>query len=149
MSNLNNTWTPKALAERTGVSVPTLHFYEQKGLITATRTHGNQRRYAKHMARRIAFVQAGKKAGIRLEDIKQTLDKLPDNRTPTVADWAAISSEWTALIDERIAQLERLRDNFSSCIFCGCLSLTKCQIYNAEDEVGQERMDTLGQVNEL
>lgn len=142
-------WTPKTLADRTGVSVPTLHFYEQKGLITAIRTHGNQRRYPKHMARRIAFIQAGKKAGITLEAIKATLDKLPDNRTPTVDDWTAISRAWEALINERIEALVRLRDKFSSCVSCGCLSMTKCQIYNPDDTVGLTNQAEKNEVSEL
>ncbi len=141
-------WTPKTLAERTGVSVPTLHFYEKKGLIYATRTHGNQRRYAKHMARRIAFIQAGQKAGIKLDEIKVTLDGLPNNRTPTVKDWENISTTWTALINERIQRLESIRDKFSSCINCGCLSMKKCQIYNFDDVVGQKNLAE-GRVNGL
>lgn len=129
-------WTPKRLAERTGVTVPTLHFYEKKGLIIASRNAGNQRRYDRSTIRRIAFIQAGQKAGITLAEIKKTLDKLPQNRTPNKADWEAISSEWMTLINARIAHLERLRDKFSSCVKCGCLSLDSCAIYNPHDSVG-------------
>ncbi|MBV7434219.1 redox-sensitive transcriptional activator SoxR [Cardiobacteriaceae bacterium TAE3-ERU3] len=126
-------WTPKSLAERTGVSVPTLHFYEKKGLLFALRTAGNQRRYRRDMARRIAFIQAGQRVGISLAEIKATLDQLPEDRTPTSADWAAISQSWTTLLNERIRRLEAMRDKLTSCIQCGCLSLEKCQIYNPND----------------
>lgn len=131
--NMQTVWTPKTLAERTGVSVPTLHFYEKKELIYSTRTSGNQRRYHRSMARRIAFIQAGQQAGISLAEIKKTLDKLPNNRTPTVEDWAKISKSWAELIDKRIKRLEVMRDRFTSCISCGCLSMKKCQIYNPDD----------------
>ncbi len=134
-------WTPKELSERTGVSVPTLHFYEEKGLIVATRTLGNQRRYARSMARRIAFIQAGKRMGIKLAEIKQILDELPQNRTPTAKDWQVISTQWQALLNERIIQLENMRDKLSSCIQCGCLSLDSCAIYNPEDNNGVKPTD--------
>lgn len=126
------------LAERTGVTVPTLHFYEKKGLIVASRNAGNQRRYDRSTIRRIAFIQAGQKAGITLAEIKKTLDKLPKNRTPDKADWENISTEWVNLVSARIAHLERLRDKFTSCVKCGCLSLDSCEIYNPNDSVGLE-----------
>lgn len=129
-------WTPKRLAERTGVTVPTLHFYEKKGLIFASRNVGNQRRYDRSTIRRIAFIQAGQKAGITLAEIKKTLDKLPKNRTPNKTDWENISTEWVTLINVRIAHLEQLRDKMASCVKCGCLSLDSCAIYNPNDSVG-------------
>lgn len=131
-------WTPRQLSHRTGVTVPTLHFYEAKGLIMASRTMGNQRRYRRDMARRIAFIQAGQQVGIALKDIKVVLDKLPENRTPTAADWHDIASDWTTLLNARIRRLELLRDKLGSCIQCGCLSLEKCQIYNPDDSVGEK-----------
>lgn len=130
-------WTPRMLAERTGVTVPTLHFYEEKGLISATRNSGNQRRYDRSMIRRIAFIQAGQKAGITLNQIKTALDKLPKKRTPNKADWESISTEWTALLNERIMHLENLRDKMTSCVKCGCLSLDSCRLYNADDLAGK------------
>lgn len=130
-------WTPKTLSERTGVSIPTLHFYEKKGLINASRTAGNQRRYRRDVARRLAFIQAAQQVGISLSDIKQTLQQLPDDRTPTAEDWQAISATWTELLNQRIEQLVNLRDKVSSCVKCGCLSLEKCQIYNHSDKASQ------------
>lgn len=141
MVSSNTPLTPKILAFRTGVTVPTLHFYEKKGLIHSTRTQGNQRRYHRSMARRIAFIQAGQKAGISLSDIKETLDNLPNNRTPNTEDWEKISTAWTQMINQRIASLEIMRNKFTGCIQCGCLSLKKCQIYNIEDEAGKNNLE--------
>ncbi len=97
---------------------------------------GNQRRYHRSMARRIAFIQAGQKMGISLAEIKQTLDKLPQQRTPTANDWQQISSDWQTLLNARITQLENMRDKLSICIQCGCLSLDSCAIYNPDDSKG-------------
>lgn len=130
-------WTPAALSKRSGVSVPTLHFYERKGLINATRTKSNQRRYRRDMARRIAFIQAGQQVGIALKDIKKLFDNLPEQRTPTTEDWQLIAQSWSEMLNTRIARLKLLRDKVDSCIQCGCLSMEKCHIYNPNDDRGK------------
>jgi MerR family redox-sensitive transcriptional activator SoxR len=122
------------VAERSGVAPSALRFYEREGLIVATRTSGNQRRYARATLRRIALVQAGKRAGIPLEEIRSALAALPNNRTPTKRDWERLSRRWKAEIDERIATLEALRGRLVGCIGCGCLSLQTCRLINPDDE---------------
>lgn len=127
--------TPAEVAGRAGVSVPTLHFYEREGLITSRRTAGNQRRYHRDVLRRLAFVRVSQRLGLPLTRIRVALDTLPDGRTPTPADWARLSSDWRAELDERIRQLEQLRDSLDGCIGCGCLSLSACALYNPDDEL--------------
>src|SRR6516225_11179098 len=126
------------LAERSGVTISALHFYEAKGLISARRTAGNQRRYPRAMLRRVAFIRASQRVGIPLTRIKEALDGLPANRTPTPADWARLSARWRADLDDRISQLQRLRDRLTGCIGCGCLSLGTCQLVNPGDKLGSE-----------
>ncbi len=121
------------VAERTGTTTATLRFYEQEGLIEAERTGGNQRRFRRETLRRIAFVRAGQRVGLTLSELRAALDDLPDGRTPTMADWARLSKAWQARLDEQIELLVRLRDDLSSCIGCGCLSLQACRIYNPDD----------------
>lgn len=121
------------LAERSGVAHSALRFYEAEGLIHAERTAGNQRRYERAQLRRVAFVRAAQHVGLTLEEVREALGRLPDNRTPTKADWARLSSSWRARLDERIAELERLRDGLTSCIGCGCLSLRRCALANPHD----------------
>jgi MerR family redox-sensitive transcriptional activator SoxR len=125
--------TPGELAERAGVTVSALHFYEREGLIFSRRTTGNQRRYHRDVLRRVAFVRFSQRLGISLHDIGEALDSLPDGRTPTAADWAKLSRRWRTDLDDRIARLQNLRDNLDGCIGCGCLSLKTCAIYNEED----------------
>ena len=122
------------LARRSGVAPSALRFYEEQGLIRARRTDGNQRRYERAMLRRIAFVQAGKAAGIPLRRIRDALATLPENRIPTRRDWERLSKRWQEDIDRRIATLEALRGRLSTCIGCGCLSIDKCELLNPEDE---------------
>lgn len=122
------------VAARSGASVSTLHYYEQRGLITATRNAGNQRRYPRHVLRRLAFVAAAQRVGLTLSEIAVVLADLPDDRAPTRRDWTRVSRPWRAIVDGRIRELEALRDSLDGCIGCGCLSLVRCTLFNSGDE---------------
>jgi MerR family transcriptional regulator, redox-sensitive transcriptional activator SoxR len=126
------------VAKRSGVAVSTLHFYEAEGLISSRRTAGNQRRYPREVLRRVAFVRASQGVGIPLRRIKAALDQLPDRRTPTRRDWERLSEDWRSELDDQIGRLQRLRDNLSGCIGCGCLSLDLCTLVNPDDILGRQ-----------
>lgn len=137
--------TPKELADRSGVSVPTLHFYEGKGLIASLRSAGNQRRYPRGMLRRVAVIKVAQRAGIPLAEIAEALATLPRDHAPSVEDWRRLSAGWQADLERRIASLAALRDQLDSCIGCGCLSMTDCPLRNpgdvlAKDGPGPRRM---------
>lgn len=121
------------VAARSGLTVSALRFYEDRGLIRAERTVGNQRRYARAVLRRLAFVRAAQRVGVSLEDIRAALATLPEGRTPTRRDWTRLSRAWQAELDTRIEALTRLRDRLTGCIGCGCLSLRSCGLYNPDD----------------
>jgi MerR family redox-sensitive transcriptional activator SoxR len=129
--------TPGELSHRSGVAVSALHFYEREGLIISRRTSGNQRRYARETLRRVAFIRMSQRLGIPLARIREALATLPANRVPTSKDWARLSAGWRADLDERIVHLQRLRDNLTGCIGCGCLSLKTCLLTNPGDVLGQ------------
>ncbi|MGP4109968.1 redox-sensitive transcriptional activator SoxR [Streptomyces sp. 4N509B] len=121
------------LARRSGVAPSALRFYEEQGLISSRRTSGNQRRYRRDTLRRVAFIRVSQNVGMPLTTIRAALDRLPESRTPTRADWAHLSGHWRADLDARIRQLTRLRDNLTECIGCGCLSLESCMLANPYD----------------
>ncbi|HZJ27133.1 MAG TPA: redox-sensitive transcriptional activator SoxR [Acidimicrobiia bacterium] len=121
------------VADRTGLSRSALRFYETEGLVDAIRTDGGQRRYHRDVLRRLAFVRSAQTVGLELDDIRASLASLPERRTPTKADWASLSRRWRPLLDDRIAELVRLRDQLDECIGCGCLSLRSCSLYNPRD----------------
>ena len=123
------------VAERSGVAVSAVHFYESKGLIQSQRNAGNQRRYARDVLRRIAIIKVGQRLGIPLAEIQQAFTALPEQRTPTASDWKKLSARWHADLDDRIARLTALRDQMSSCIGCGCVSLKDCPLRNPWDEL--------------
>lgn len=126
------------LSARSGAAVSALHFYESKGLITSSRTSGNQRRYSRDALRRVAFVRAAQRVGIPLATIRDALAELPDERTPNRDDWARLSAAWRKELDDRIGQLRRLRDHLTDCIGCGCLSLETCVLSNPGDITGEK-----------
>lgn len=137
MPRVEHDITIGALAERTGVAPSALRFYEAEGLIHANRSSGGQRRYARATVRRVSFIRVAQQVGLRLDEIREALASLPDNRTPNEKDWERLSRSWTPRLDAQIAMLERLRDRLQSCIGCGCLSLRVCHMLNPGDEAAQ------------
>ena len=125
------------VARRSGVAASALRFYEERGLLTSDRAPGGARRYPRAVLRRIAFIVFAQRVGLTLDEIGEELAKLPADRVPTRADWGTLSSSWTGRIDQRIAELERLRDGLTECIGCGCLSLERCPLSNPSDRAGE------------
>lgn len=81
--------------------------------------------------------------GVSLDEIKTVFATLPDKRTPNKDDWARLSREWQQQLNQRIAYMEKLRDSLTGCIGCGCLSMTKCPIYNPDDILGEDGIGPL------
>jgi len=123
-------------SRRSGVSQSALRFYERLGLIRSTRTGGNQRRYLRSELRRVAFIKIAQQVGVSLDEIREALSELPEGRTPTKADWAKLSAHWRGKLEERILLMQRLRDQLTGCIGCGCLSLQRCNLINPADRLG-------------
>lgn len=126
------------LSARSGVAPSALRYYERLGLIHSQRTSGNQRRYEQSQLRRVAFIRIAAQVGVSLEEIHTALESLPDHRTPNKTDWERLSKRWRGQLDERITLLQRLRDQLTGCIGCGCLSLKKCALYNPKDRLHDE-----------
>jgi MerR family redox-sensitive transcriptional activator SoxR len=126
------------VADRSGFPQSALRFYEREGLVHATRTSGGQRRYERSVLRRLAFIRAARTLGVGLDEVREGLDRLPEGRTPTKADWTRLSKSWRGRLDEQINALVALRDGLDSCIGCGCLSLKRCGLYNPRDRVAKD-----------
>ncbi len=136
MSALAQTITITELSARSGVPSSALRFYESLGLIESERTAGNHRRYPRAVLRRVSVIRAAQALGLSLQEIASALAALPEGRTPTPEDWEAMAAAWGKDLDSRIAQLQKLRDDLSGCIGCGCLSLDRCSLFNREDRAG-------------
>ncbi len=121
------------VADRCGIAASAVRYYDDRGLITSTRTAGGQRRFARDTIRRIAFISAAQAVGRSLDEVADALASLPRRRTPTHADWNAVASSWRPRLDEQIDRLVALRDQLDACIGCGCLSLDRCAMYNPSD----------------
>ena len=136
-ADIGKTLTVGQLAERSGVAVSALHFYESKGLIHSHRNAGNQRRYAREVLRRVAIIKVAQRVGVRLSGSAFNASPMAASGTPTVADWSRLSARWHADLTERIDQLTRLRDQLDGCIGCGCLSVSACPLRNPLDELSE------------
>ena len=124
------------VAQRSGVAVSALHFYESRGLIKSWRSSGNQRRYSRDVLRRVSIIKVAQRLGLPLAMIRAAIDSLPGGRTPTARDWRRLSGQWRGGLDRRIALLQKLRGELDGCIGCGCLSLKVCSLRNPADAVG-------------
>ena len=126
------------VAKRSGVATSALRYYEEEGLIHSERTDSGHRRYPREVIRRVAFIVFAQRIGLSLSEIRVELARLPRNRVPERSDWAKLSNGWKARIQERIAELERLRNSLTECIGCGCLSLDRCQFANPGDRAARQ-----------
>lgn len=126
------------VSARAGVAPSALRWYEQQGLLTASRTAGGARRYPRSVLRRLSFIRAAQNVGLSLAEIRSALATLPAGRTPTAQDWTRLSAGWRDRLEEQITALTQLRDGLSSCIGCGCLSLERCALQNPGDVAGRE-----------
>ena len=134
---MNRTLKVGEVAQRSGVSVSALHFYEKKGLLKSSRNNGNQRLYPRAVLRRVAIIKVAQQLGMSLEDIKQAIAVLPDDKTASKEDWQLLSRYWHSQLEARIQKLTRLRDELSSCIGCGCLSMQACALRNPQDGLSE------------
>jgi MerR family redox-sensitive transcriptional activator SoxR len=138
MAKENSLLSVGDVARRSGLAVSAIHFYERKGLISADRTGGNQRRYGRDVLRRLALIRAAQEVGLPLSEVAEALANLPAGRSPTPADWRRIATGWADRLDARIRVLQRLRHDLDGCIGCGCLSMKRCQLINPADVMSGE-----------
>ncbi len=124
-------------SERIGIASSALRFYESKGLVTSRRTVGGQRRYARDVLRRVAFIRAAQSVGLSLEEIQASLEPLPADRAPTKEEWELLAAEWRPRLETQIATLEAMRDRLAACIGCGCQTLDACQVFNPGDKAAE------------
>ncbi|MEU5978284.1 redox-sensitive transcriptional activator SoxR [Streptomyces sp. NPDC047315] len=121
------------VARRAGVATSAVRFYEEQGLISAERTAGNQRRYRRHVLRRLSLILTAKRLGIPLAELAEVFETLPEHRMPSKRDWERISRRWAAHLEARRREIERLEQELTGCIGCGCLSLQRCRVLNPGD----------------
>src|SRR5215468_2162461 len=135
---MDNVLTIQEISRRSGVAASALRFYEERGLISSERSGSSHRRFRRPVLRRVAFIVFAQRIGLTLDEIGAELAKLPADRVPTRRDWARLSGAWTRRIDERIAELQRLRSGLTECIGCGCLSIDRCSLANPADHAGRK-----------
>lgn len=121
------------LARRAGVATSAVRFYEDQGLITSVRTSGNQRRYPRHVLRRLSLVLFAKRLGIPLAEVAEVFATLPEDHMPSKRDWDRISRRWRDHLEARRREIEQLQRELTDCIGCGCLSLRRCYVLNPAD----------------
>lgn len=125
------------LARRAGVATSAVRFYEDQGLISSVRTSGNQRRYPRHVLRRLSLVLFAKRLGIPLAEVAEVFASLPEDHMPGKRDWDRISRHWHDHLEARRREIEQLQRELTDCIGCGCLSLRRCYVLNPSDSLAE------------
>ena len=125
------------MSSRTGVAVSALRYYEELGLVASIRTAGNQRRFARHMLRRVSLITVAKNLGIPLSDVREAFESVPLDTTPSHDDWQRASRRWKRTLEERRRTIERLERELTGCIGCGCLSMKACALLNPDDALAE------------
>jgi len=138
MADLDELLTIGQTADRLGLATSALRFYEDKGLISSSRTVGGQRRYARDVLRRVSFIRAAQQVGLPLAEIKSSLQTLPVDRAPTQEEWQRLAEDWRPRLDDQIATLVGIRDRLAGCIGCGCQSLDSCDVFNPGDVAAEQ-----------
>ncbi|MBB1252937.1 redox-sensitive transcriptional activator SoxR [Streptomyces alkaliterrae] len=137
MKEIPDRLTIGELSARSGMAASALRYYEELGLISSTRTAGGQRRYARATLRRVAFVRAAQQVGLSLDEAREAMARLPADRAPNAREWSRVARRWESRVEERIAELQRLKERLGGCVGCGCLSLQKCRLYNPGDQAAE------------
>jgi DNA-binding transcriptional MerR regulator len=105
---MNETFRIGDLAERTGVKVVTIRYYEQAGLLPeCERTTANYRVYAQEHLERLRFVRRCRDLGFSLEQIKNML-LLSAAESPTCVDVCKVATDHLREVESKIADLRRL-----------------------------------------
>jgi DNA-binding transcriptional MerR regulator len=113
------------LAERAGVNVQTLRYYERRGLLAApARRPSGQREYAEDAVRLLRTIKAVQRLGFTLAEIEELLE-LSEHRRGTQELHQRAQAK-VAEIDARIGQLQRMRQTLVAVLTAECASLTDC-----------------------
>lgn len=117
------------LSAQSGVKVPTIRYYEQIGLIEPpARTVGNQRRYGTAELDRLRFIAHARDMGFPMDSLKSML-ALAARREAPCARVDAIVEQHLAEVDQRIAQLTRLRGELAGMLSdCHHGTVGQCRI---------------------
>jgi DNA-binding transcriptional MerR regulator len=99
---LRREWRIGDLAKAAGLTVRTLHHYEQLGLLTPARTGGKQRRYDSHDVQRLYRVRALRDLGLSLSEVRDTLEG-------RVAPLGELLRTHLERVDRELTRLRRLR----------------------------------------
>ncbi len=96
------------LADRTGVNIETIRYYERVGLLPPPpRTEGGHRAYDGHHVQRLAFIRRSRELGFSLNDIR-TLLQLADRSDPACATVREVTLRHLADVRSKIASLRKL-----------------------------------------
>lgn len=121
------------LAQRSGVGIDTVRYYERERLLPrAQRLASGYRVYDDADLKRLRFVRRAKTLGFTLPEIRDLLT-LSDHRDQDMSALKGVAAEKLADVRARLAELERMREALETLIAScpGHGALAQCPILDA------------------
>jgi MerR family redox-sensitive transcriptional activator SoxR len=118
------------VAERAGVSVSAIRYYERNGLLPEPERESGQRRYAADAIQRLGTIGVAKQAGFSLAEVRMLLDSI-DAGAPAHEQLQALAERKLPEVDALIERAEAMRDWLAAATACGCESLDACVLFEA------------------
>jgi MerR family redox-sensitive transcriptional activator SoxR len=118
------------VAERAGVSVSAIRYYERNGLLPEPERESGRRRYTPATIRRLGTIDVAKQAGFSLAEVRTLLEST-DAGAPAHEQLRALAERKLPEVDALIQRAEAMRGWLSAATACGCESLEACVLFEA------------------
>ena len=127
------------VARRAGLTASAVRYYGRAGLVPEPGRVGGKRRYGPEVLRRLALIEASKRAGLTIAEIRALLHGYPDEAAAPER-WRSLASRKLEEADELMARLQQMRVLLAEALRCGCASLEECaDLLTYRQEVGDDR----------
>ena len=128
------------VAQRSGVSVSTLRFYEDKGLIASIGRRGLRRQFDPRVLERLALIALGRSAGFSLDEIARMF--APDGKPRIDRRMLAEKAEE---LDKKVRELSTIRDGLRHAAACPAPSHMECPTFRRILKVASFGQPSTGQ----
>ncbi len=116
------------VAERAGVNVSAIRFYERQGLLPEAERIGGRRRFGEDAVRRLGIIAVAKRAGFSLEEVRALLSSI-DRGAPAHEQLQALAARKLPEVDALIEKARGMRDWLTAASSCACETLESCALF--------------------
>jgi len=104
-------------AAKSGLPAKTIRYYEEVGLVKATRSANGYREYAEADVHKLRFLKRARNLGFSVEECRQLLS-LYEDKTRESAEVKAIAQTKLDELETRLRELTELRNTLRHLVHC-------------------------------